>query len=129
MGYKREAKAFKLKFEDASFDGLEVTAKSLNVEQFMRVTELLPATGNVKEDNTNMDALFNIFTEALVDWNLEDEDGKPVPKTVEGVKSQEHSFMIQVAISWITAIGDVEQNLGKTSNPGVNMEQLPMETL
>lgn len=129
MGFKKEPKAYKLKFEGSELDGLEVIAKSLNVGQFMRVTELLQQTDDIKEANANMNEIFKIFVAALISWNLEDEDGKAVPKTVEGIKSQENGFVLEIINAWMNAVAEVNPNLEKKSNLSESMASLPMETL
>jgi hypothetical protein len=55
----------------------------------------------------------------------------PVPPTLEGVKSQDYEFMLEVIGEWMTAIGGVPAPLGQRSAGGVPsvVASLPMAPL
>lgn len=134
MGFKREPKLYRLKFEDPSMAGLEVDAKSLSTGALLEVTELAGAVKNMKADEVDPAALrklFEVFAAALVKWNLEDEDDRPVPATYEGVVSQELNFVLAVIMAWIGAIASVDIPLPAGSSSGGTSPEasLPMEPL
>lgn len=124
MGYKRETKHYQLVFANPELNGLKVTARGLNIGDFMKVT------GIGTEGNVPLSYMLQRFAESLVDWNLEDEDGIPVPATVEGVMSQDMDFMMGIAAVWIDALHGVSPPLASGST-GVGpslAESIPMET-
>lgn len=124
MGYKREEKHYRLKFEDEEFEGLEVTARSLAVGDFLDIMGI----DQSNPDPAEVSKLFEALGKGLVSWNLEDEDG-PVPATLEGVRSQEFGFVMAIIAAWLSAIADVDPKLRKTSSTSEITEYLPMETL
>jgi len=128
MGYRRSPKAYRLKFEDPDLAGLEVTARSLPLGDFLKVAELAgTGAGNGMK---SAGQLFAAFASALVEWNLEDDDGQPVPATLEGVHSQELDFMMTVVMAWIQAMSAVDTPLpGGSPNgvPSALAPSLPME--
>ena len=114
MGYKRQPKQYRLKFED--HPGLEVTAGSINTNDFLELTGLLAqfsgrdaaaaaqATGKV----------LDLFAAALISWNLEDEGG-PVPADRAGIGSQDFDFNLQLIMGWMEAIASVDTPLKQPS--------------
>lgn len=121
MGYRRERKVYQLRFADEDMAGLVVRARSVPLGQFMDLTAMAGGAGDGKvsaDDIKGVIGLFAGFAEALIDWNIEDEDGTPVPATLEGVRSQDADFMLAVVMAWLEAIGDVSAPLGRTSSGG-----------
>ena len=134
MGFKREAKLYRLKFEDPAMAGLEVDAKSLSTGALLEVTELGGMIKRSKIDEIDPAALrklFAVFADALVSWNLDDEHDHPVPATYEGIVSQELDFVLEVIMAWIGAIASVDTPLNATSPSGGTSPEaaLPMEPL
>lgn len=75
--FKRNSKIYKLTFDtDDELHGLEVQIKSLPVGEFVAVTSLAETANASAEASTR---LLHTLGDALVEWNLDDEDGTPVP--------------------------------------------------
>lgn len=134
MGYKREKKVYKLKFEDAQYDGLEVKVKSLTMGELVGFTKLLEIKNNKADSEESLDAfdqLLENFSKSLVSWNLEDEDDTPVPTTKEGLMSQDPEFIFYVIESWLEAVAGVPTPLSRPSENGKPslVASIPMETL
>lgn len=127
MGYRKQEKHYKLVFEDDEYEGLEVTAKSLSVGDFMRMTNL--AGKNNNPDPQDIEAMFSTLAKSLVSWNLEDEQGNPVPADINGVKSQDFDFIMTVIGAWMEGIASVDPKAKKRSAPGSELASLPMEAL
>lgn len=135
MGYKKKATVYKLKFEDPELDGLEVMAKSLPTGELLGLIRMAVSlkdeetTNLSEEDLATIEKLFQGFAKALVSWNLEDEDGKPVPSTLRGVQSQEFDFVLPIIMAWIQAVAGVDKDLGKDSNSGPSfpVPSIPMD--
>lgn len=133
MGYKRQAKVFKLKFEDPEMEGLVVRVRSVKLGKLMNLVRAMDLdTARLSSGDLDViDDVFRTFTEALVDWNLEDEKGEPVPTTMEGVYSQELDFVMEVIAAWVEVLTGVSSPLAKGSTDGRTFQEasLPMEAL
>lgn len=125
MSYTHHRKIYKLAFEGSDeFDGLEVTARGMSVGQYLEVTSLAGS-----KDTESVERLLRRFSDALVSWNLRDEDGSDIPMSYEGVGSCDIDFIMKIIAAWMTAIAGVSKELGKDlSSTGTSLElQLPME--
>jgi hypothetical protein len=130
MGYRRPVKAFRLKFADEDMAGLEVTARSLPIGEFLNLTELATlekddAAGAMKATAD----LFRVLAGALMSWNLEDDFGDPVPADYDGIVRQELDFVMKIVNAWMSAMAEVDIPLPPGSAGGVpsGLEQsLPM---
>lgn len=132
MGYVRQRKTYRLAFADGEFEGLEVTARSASVDAYQRIATL--ATRQVSappsaEDLAEIDHLYRAFAGVLVSWNLEEEDGTPVPATYDGLKAQDLPFAVAVILAWMDAVAGVSRPLDGTSTRGEMEASLPMEVL
>lgn len=128
MGFKKEATLFKLVFE--AYEGLEVYVKSLSVGELLDLTELTAEVSNledVKEVMAQSKSLMEVFAKNLVKWNLEDEDGTPVPATYEGIASQEFPFVLEIITTWMEQVAKVDENLEKKFSNTPSLDSLPME--
>jgi predicted RNase H-like HicB family nuclease len=120
MGYEVEEKAFRLKFEERP--GLEVTAGSLELGDFLKVTQLAGATA--EEAAKNAEELFQMFADAIIDWNLT-KKGRPIPQTMEGIKTLYFDFALEMVMAWVQAMGGVDSPLKKDSgNGGITLESM-----
>lgn len=125
MSYTHKRKTYRLQFEgDAEFDGLEVTARGLSVGQYLQVARLAES-----KDQEGANLLLKKFADAVVEWNVRDEDGNDIPSTYEGVEMCDFDFITKMITAWMTAIAGVSTELGKGLNSGETSLglQLPME--
>src|SRR5690349_1218841 len=111
MGYKHSPKVYRLAFDD--YEGLEVRARSVSLDEFLSLVEIAGKT-----DPDDLERMFRGFADALVSWNLEDEDGTPVPATYEGIKGQDLDLILDIIGGWQDAIGSVPAPLAKPSDDG-----------
>ncbi len=138
MGYKPGRKVYFIKFdEDHPLHGLELRVKSIPMHRFVELSALADAakdgTSVSGEDaNEQIDTLYAFFLDALVSWNVEDDDDNPVAMTVEALKEHlDFEFVVQVILAWMTEIASVAAPFGAGSNSGATSPAppLPMETL
>lgn len=138
MGYKREKKIYKLTFadKDNEFEGLEVRCHSLTIGEMRRLLRLSSLQGKLVDDLTPeevgaVDEVFVLFAKKLVSWNLEDEEGKPVPATLEGVESQDGDFINVIIEVWMTNVVGITGPLAQSSTDGMQSvaPSIPMEAL
>jgi hypothetical protein len=133
VGYRPDLPKYKLRFAD--HPGLEVVTKRVTVDGLMEFIGLAEGLDKVNsehaspEDLKRVGQLFSRFAGVLVSWNVEDEDGQPVPPTREGIGSQDFQFVMEIITSWITEISSAPPPLpGNSSGPpeaSIPMESLP----
>jgi hypothetical protein len=133
MGYKRD-KIYRLVFEDPDLEGLEVKARSVAIGKLLQISELkeLRNSGELDGDGiAKTRDLLQIFADALVSWNLEDDADQPIPATLDGLLDQDLGFVLQIIEAWMEAVTSVSKSLGKASPSGVTFPEgsLPMEPL
>jgi hypothetical protein len=119
MGFKRERKGYRLRFADSELQGLEVTASSLNIGRFLdfQAAQARQAQGGEEADGAAGDML-GMFAEALISWNLLDDNDEPVPPTLAGLRQQDLDFGMTLVRSWMDAINGVSDPLPQTSAAG-----------
>ena len=83
------------------------------------------------EDGQRIKDAFSFFAQFLVEWNLEEEDGTPIPCTPDGLLAQEYELVIAIINAWVSAVHNVSPSLKERSNDGMRsvVESIPMETL
>lgn len=125
MGYIPKRKIYVLNFE--AHPGLEVKARSVSTNAMLAFAKMS------EEARHGMDAMETLFSEfaeqALQSWNLEEEDGTPIPADLAGLLAQEPDFVFEIIDAWTDIITGVDENLGAPSQDGnpSQVVSLPME--
>lgn len=144
MGYRKQKTILNLKFEE--HPELEVRLRAFKVDELLKLTTtaqtMMGPDGKVNVSavgTEDLELLFGKFADALLSWNLEEdvsqtedvEDWQPVPTTLDGVKSQEIDFVMELIDVWMTAVAGVEAPLPEGSNSGETSRELslPMEAV
>jgi hypothetical protein len=133
MGFTVPRRIYKLEFDGEKYAGIVVRVRAmsfatlLDIENMRRSDEMADRA----EMRAQLDEFHGIFVDHLVDWNLEEEDGAPVPLTVEGLRSQEGSFVTSIIAAWRDTPTEVPAPLGRPSSDGDPSVELsvPMESL
>ena len=132
MGYEANHKVFKLTFADEELDGLEVTIRSTSMGNILRMAELdeMNPTALTKEDIVKLREVFGILSKAMLSWNLE-EEGVPIPTTVDGLLDQDPEFVMSIIKAWTRAMTAVQAPLATPSQDGEPslVASIPMEPL
>lgn len=101
MGYRPRVDVYLLQFDDPEWVGLEVRVEEPSVAQ-------IDAVAAMPSDPQQADQAFRQLCEALapalVEWNLEDRSGQPVPATLDGLRSQTIRTVRAVAGAWLNAV-------------------------
>lgn len=132
MGFTPKRTIIKLKFEDADLEGLEVRAYSVPLGQFLNMTEMADLDeADLMKNVRVMGDLLAGFGAALVSWNVQHEDGTPVPSDLDGLRGQEFPFVLRIVRAWLDAMGSVAGPLAPGSPAGAPSvaPQMPMEPL
>lgn len=149
MGHKIKRKVFLLRFAEGSdLDGATVKVRSIPFGQFTAMIGLAGSAAQAineeataaqimgaidPEDVAQMGRLLTGFGKALVEWDLEEEDGTPIPATPEGVAGLDTDVAFEIIEPWLEAIQGVRQGspLQSGSGSGTTSPEpsLPMEPL
>lgn len=125
MGFKL-GRVYVLEFEGTDMEGAIVKVRSPTIATLDDL--LLRERGEEQ---------WQIMLDHLVEWNLETEDGEPVPATVEGMKAHmEPGVPMIITREWYRAARGITAPLDRRSGDGQpspeeeNTEpSMPMETL
>lgn len=130
MGYQR--KTYRLVFEDPDFEGLEVRTRGGSIDHLVQMTALTTSGAELvrPDGQAKRDELYQLLAGRLLDWNLEDDQGQPVPVTVEALRQQDWVLVLEVAKAWMRAAAGVSRPLEPGSPGGQPSleESIPMET-
>lgn len=121
MGYKKVPVIHTLN-EIEGEDGLVVRVKSVS---FGKVRKLMRLTGADDEDESSVEEIAKMFLDALVSWNLEDDEG-PVPTTAEAVEEQDFDFIMKIVNAWLGRMTGPDEELGKGSSGGEKFPGRPL---
>jgi hypothetical protein len=109
MGHRRRSTIYKLTFDDTHGEelaGLEIRCRGASHDQLFDIALL----GGVDFHNlmeTGIDSLRRIsasFPERMLDWNHEDEDGRPIPCTKEAFLDEDYTFTVPIVQAWVNTI-------------------------
>lgn len=89
-----------------------MSLRKLNLQEFLDINGI----GDVEDMHVGHQ--LKTMGEKLLSWNLEDEDGQPVPATSEGVLQQDKDLMIAICTAWLDALRGVSGPLEQTSPDG-----------
>ena len=119
-GFRIPDKIAVITFEGTDYDGAEIRAK-LNVN-FKYFSEIQAA---ISEDSTNGLRVAELFGDhALIDWNLEDDEGDPVPANAEGMTMIPVELVNLMVGHWAEAVSDIPDPLEKISSDISTLAQL-----
>ena len=119
-GFRIPDKIAVITFEGTDYDGAEIRAK-LNVN-FRYFSEIQAA---ISEDSTNGLRVAELFGDhALIDWNLEDDAGNPVPANAEGMTMIPVELVNLMVGHWAEAVSDIPDPLEKISSDISTLAQL-----
>lgn len=126
MGYRPKRKIYTLEFDGEEYEGLEVKIRGLNTGQVMDID-----TARQDGGDAAIVAMLQLMADQLVEWNVEDDDGAPVPTTFEGVRSLDIDFNWAIIDAWQNAAAGVPAPLesASTSTAPSLVASIPTETL
>jgi hypothetical protein len=128
VGYRR--KVYVLRYDGGTpYEGLEVRLRGLAVDGLMCLAGLADLAGSTgaPADLERMAPIWDALAAGLVAWNLEDDDGAPVP--VADFRGEDFAMLLSIAMEWMQAAVGVSGPKGPRSNGGSPFpeESLPME--
>lgn len=141
MGFRVRPKTYRLKFDGEEFDGLEIDIRSMTIREWERM--MAPAAdlpdgpdasfaereAARKAAVARSDENLALFAARVVRWNLEDDDGNPLPVTLEAVKGLERSFVAELITAWQLALLGVDPTSGSGSSNGARPPEMPQQPI
>ncbi|MDN3244165.1 hypothetical protein [Streptomyces sp. ZSW22] len=119
MGYRPKRRIFRLDFSGTDWEGLEVSMRGLTVGEELELGDLRGQQGGGTR-------WFEILTGLLVEWNVEDDQGNPVPTTFDGVRTQDSAMVMAILDALQTAASGVSDPLPQTSPGGEPSPAVPI---
>lgn len=114
MGFRKVPTIYTLTFK-GDYEGLVVRMKSTS---FGKVRRLLALMGDDVDELESFAGIADLLIENLVSWNLEDENGTPVPVNAETFDDQDFAFVIELANQYLGEVTGPSEELGKDSTDG-----------
>lgn len=115
FNYKR---TYVLDFSGTELEEAEIKMRSTSVG---KVLDFQTNAKSVEEEAA-------VLAEHIIEWNLEDDKGKPLAVTVESLLSLEPVFYKEIGKQWINAVRGVSVPLGRNSNSGDQSQEQPDQT-
>jgi hypothetical protein len=134
-------RVYRLVFPDGheSMPGVVARIKGLSIRQFLDVQRLASIAeqrgkGGQADTAAVLEAVVQLATitgERLLEWNVDDEEDRPVPANAEGVLDLDPEAFTALVEEWLDAVAGVPGPLAGTSSGGPSPEELsmPMEPL
>jgi hypothetical protein len=127
MGYRKVPTIYTIKPEN--YKGLEVRMSGTRIGKVRRLINLQES-----EDEKTiemLDEMVKLIVDNLVSWNLEDEEGNPLPADKEQVEELELPMVLDIIGGWVDSMTGVPDDLGKDSASGSPspVELVTMEAL
>lgn len=126
MGFQHKPQRINVSFEPGhDLHGLEVVLRKLTLGEYLDIIGLGEVGMNHIGDQ------LKAMGDKLISWNLEDDNGQPVPATPEAVLGQDKDLMVTILEAWLEALNGVAAPLEQSSPAGEpSLEaSIPMETL
>lgn len=132
MGYKVPQKVYNLKFaDDDEYARVEAKLKGVGMGKLLKIGKLVTTRPEDMVDVLENEVLRD-FAAALISWNLEDEEGNPIPATLESLLDEDllpPSLVFSLVSNWVEIMGNVAAPLKNSSTSGSTSQvaSLPME--
>lgn len=114
MGYRKVPTIYTV----TDVKGLEGAVIRLRSVKVGKLRKLLAALESDDEFSESMAPIVQAVSDGLVSWDLEDENGVPIPTTVEGVEELELADLMHIVGAWTNLMTGVDDDLGKDSQSG-----------
>jgi|HubBroStandDraft_5_1064220.scaffolds.fasta_scaffold00014_50 hypothetical protein len=127
-GFTPEEIRYQIGFEEGHpLHGLEVTMGSMTLgEHTAMLRRSLTRELNEETLAANEDSI-ELFVSRLLAWNMTDRVGQPVPRTREGVDSQDRRYITQIMAAWQSKMIGVSEDLGKESSSGETSQEQSLD--
>ena len=119
MGYRRKRKLYDLDLTGTSLEGLTLIMKGLTVEESLNLALLQDMVKEPTKDQIKKTRdLFAMVAEKIERWDLEDDDGQPIPPSPVELLGWDFSDAMLVIDRWQEKVQEVPGPLEPKSNDG-----------
>lgn len=130
MGFQLRRTEYDVPFDDSQFAGLKIRARAMTVDERLNVffsDELATDPKDTLEQfKAKQDRRFQMFIDHVVEWNIEDECGEPLPVTLEGLyKVAEPQQIGSIVGTWASGRMTVAVPL-EPASPATRLSEIPM---
>ncbi len=98
-GFRPARAPFKLDFDITEYAGLQISVRPVPMSVMLDVT-----ASATTSDAQAFRHIAATLAYALESWNVEDDDGHPVPADLDGLMSQDPRFVTAVIRAWTDAM-------------------------
>ena len=112
-----------LSFTEGPNEGLNVRIKSI---KFGKVRRMIALMDDDEKDVEVMDEISTLLADSLISWDLQEEDGSPVPTTLEAIDDLEFAEVIDLVNKWLDHMTGPSDELGKGSPSGASFPGRPL---
>ncbi|MFD6035719.1 hypothetical protein ACFWHF_14430 [Streptomyces griseoincarnatus] len=125
MGFQKRRKTYVIEFTDPELEGFEVRMRGLSIGEVLEIQKLEEVS---KENLQALNKLLEFTAAHIESWNLE-EDGVPVPVSLEELKGLDMPVISALLDGWTKAVSDVPDPLDEPAPSGGTSEapSIPME--
>ena len=131
MGFKPQRTVYNLVFDGTDLDGLHIRVRAATMKHRLHAFYDLRwrTEDTVQERHHKQDELFQLFVDHVIEWNLETEDGEPVPVSKDGLLGACQPDQVGAILSaWQSGRQSVPAPLAPES-PGTSLSEIPMTVL
>lgn len=128
MGFKASVRAVTIQFaEGHEYHGAEARVRGMAIGEYMA------ATGLDGGDGDDAASSMKRFAERLISWNLEDDEGTPIPATEDGLQHVDQALARALQNAYVATIIGVHSAdplpQSSTSGEPSLVESIPTEAL
>lgn len=125
MGFER--RMYSLDFDSTNWEGLEVRARGINLDEAMELQRLMDLGRAMLEPGEEREAdrraFYGIMEKMLISWNRTD-DGEPVPLDEKHLREEEWTMLQQMTLAYLRAVLSVPPPLSQPSSDGAPSGEL-----
>lgn len=132
MGFVRQRTVLVLDFEGTELDGLTVRAERCSIADYIAIGNAIDRPASTLEEfGRDAAELQELVIPRLIEWDLEEPDGTPIPLTADYIVGQDRHFQLALYTAYRYANVVVPRPLEKPSDSGgpSPAELPPMEVL
>jgi hypothetical protein len=107
---------YALDFTGTDYEGLQATVRGLTVGEELELNEM----------EFTPDRVVKALVQRLISWNVEDDQGQPVPTTFEGVCTQDGGMVLAILDALRQANSGVPDPLPQSSPSGEPSPAVPI---
>ena len=128
MARRKIPRIIDVAFTEGPNEGLNLRVKSI---KFGKVRQLIALMDEDDKDVEVMNEISSMLADAIVSWDLQEEDGTPVEPSLAAIDDLEFDEVINIVNTWLDHITGPDKELGKGSSSGATFpgQPLTMEAL